>query len=106
MELILGLPPMSQYDAAAKPMWRCFTATPDMTPFTVLPENVDLREKNVATNQWAKKSAAIDLSHEDRVPEQLFNEILWKGIKGDVPLPAPNRAAFVRVSGDKDKDMD
>jgi YVTN family beta-propeller protein len=106
MELILGLSPMSQYDAAARPMWRCFTTTPDLTPFTALPENVDLTERNVASNQWAKKSAALDLTHEDRVPDQLFNEILWKGIKGDVPLPAPNRAAFVRVSQDKSKDID
>ena len=28
MELILGIPPMSQYDAAATPMWRCFSKTP------------------------------------------------------------------------------
>jgi len=104
MELILGLSPMSQYDAAAKSMWRCFNATPDLTPFSVLPESVDLREKNVASNQWAKKSAAFDWSREDRVPDQLFNEILWKGIKGDVPLPAPNRAAFVKVS--KEMDME
>ena len=26
MELILGLSPMTQYDAAAEPMWRCFTS--------------------------------------------------------------------------------
>ncbi len=106
MELILGLSPMSQYDAAARPMWRCFSTTPDLTPFAVLPEAVDLREKNMVWNQWAKKSATIDLTREDRVPEALFNEILWKGIKGDVPVPAPNRAAFVKTSRDKDKDMD
>ncbi len=106
MELILGLSPMSQYDAAARPMWRCFSMTPDLTPFAVLPETVDLREKNMVWNQWAKKSATIDLTREDRVPEALFNEILWKGIKGDVPVPAPNRAAFVKASRDKDKDMD
>jgi len=106
MELILGLSPMSQYDAAARPMWRCFTTTPDLTPFSVLPETVDLTQRNVASNQWAKKSATLDLTREDRVPDQLFNEILWKGIKGDVPLPAPSHAAFVRVSQDKGKDID
>jgi hypothetical protein len=104
MELILGLSPMSQYDAAARPMWRCFTTTPDLTPFDVLPAQVDLREKNVAINEWARKSASIDLTREDRVPDLLFNEILWKGIKGDVPLPAPSRAAFVKASKDKDDD--
>ena len=105
MELILGLSPMSQYDAAAKPMWRAFNTTADPTPFEARPETVDLREKNVASNEWAKKSANIDLTREDRVPDQLFNEILWKGIKGDVPLPAPSRAAFVKISA-KEKDLD
>lgn len=104
MELILGIGPMSQYDAAARPMWRCFNTTPDATPFQALPESVDLTEKNMAVNEWSKKSATIDLTREDRVPDNLFNEILWKGIKGDVPLPAPSRAAFVK--GSKEKDMD
>jgi YVTN family beta-propeller protein len=97
MELILGLPPMTQYDAAAQPMWRCFATEADATPFHALPSNVDLTDKNTAWNEWAKKSADIDLTREDRVPDQLFNEILWKGIKGaNVPLPAPSRAAFVK----------
>ncbi len=105
MELILGLSPMSQYDAAAKPMWRCFSMTPDLTPFRSLPSNVDLNEKNMAWNEWAKKSATIDLTKEDRVPDNLFNEILWKGIKGDqARLPVPSRAAFVKASADKDVD--
>ena len=106
MELILGLSPMSQYDAAAAPMWRCFDTNPDMTPYDARPETVDLREKNVAWNEWAKKSATIDLTREDRVPDRLFNEILWKGIKGNVPLPAPSRAAFVKAAVSKDKDLD
>ncbi|RYY18930.1 MAG: hypothetical protein EOP41_10215, partial [Sphingobacteriaceae bacterium] len=32
MELILGLPPMSQYDAAAMPLYECFTSKADVTP--------------------------------------------------------------------------
>jgi hypothetical protein len=35
-----------------------------------------------------------------------FNVVLWHGIKGDnVPLPAPKRAAFVKINADpKDDD--
>src|SRR5204863_804172 len=33
MELILGLRPMSQFDAAARPMYSSFTAKPDATPY-------------------------------------------------------------------------
>ena len=33
MELILGLPPLSQFDAAAQPMYNSFTSAPDPRPF-------------------------------------------------------------------------
>ena len=105
IELILGLAPMSQYDAAATPMWRSFSATPDLTAFNSLPANIDLTEKNTAWNELAKKSAGFDFTKEDKVPEDLFNEVLWKGIKGmDAIVPAPKRAAFVKSSVKKDDD--
>ena len=50
IELILGLPPMSQYDAAATPMWECFTATPDLTPFVSLDASYDIHEMNTEEN--------------------------------------------------------
>jgi len=45
IELILGIAPMSQYDAAATPMWRCFSSSSDSTAFESLPANIDLTEK-------------------------------------------------------------
>ena len=97
MELILGIPPMSQYDAAAMPMWNCFSATPDVSPFRALPENIDLTEKTMAGNEMVKKSDGLDFADVDGVPDALFNEILWKGIKGmDALVPSPRRAAFVK----------
>ncbi len=60
----------------------------------------------MATNELSEKSAAFNFSKEDEVNEADFNYVLWKGIKGmDSPVPAPRRAAFVRVNekkGDKD----
>ena len=105
MELILGIPPMSQYDAAAIPLWRCFTATPDYTGYIALPNNIDLTEKNVAWNELAERSAKFDLSKEDRVPDLEFSEVIWKGVKGlHSIMPAPRRAAFVKVKAGKDDD--
>ena len=46
MELILGLKPMSQFDAAATPMFNSFQATPDLRPCQALPANVDLEARN------------------------------------------------------------
>jgi YVTN family beta-propeller protein len=97
IELVLGLPPMSQYDAAATPMWNSFTETADLKPFTALPVPVPLDEKNPATSPGSQRSAAFDFTREDSAPDLELNEIIWKSIKGrDSEMPAPVRAAWVR----------
>ncbi|MEP6948392.1 MAG: bifunctional YncE family protein/alkaline phosphatase family protein [Ginsengibacter sp.] len=104
IELILGLPPMSQYDAAATPLWRSFTSVPDTSAFNHLPTQADITEKNTATNKLSEKSAAFNFTKEDAVNDAEFNEVLWKGIKGiNSIVPSPRRAAFVRVREDKDQ---
>ncbi|MBA3674248.1 MAG: bifunctional YncE family protein/alkaline phosphatase family protein [Chitinophagaceae bacterium] len=105
IELILGLPPMSQYDAAATPMFRSFTSKINLTPFKSLPSNINLNEKNTATNATAILSDQIDLSKEDRVPDMLFSQIIWKAVKGEhSEMPAPRRSAFVKIIDDDDDD--
>ena len=106
IELILGIGPMSQYDAAATPLWRSFSSMPDLSPFHSLPANIDLNDMNMAVNEWERKSEKFDFTAEDRVPDNEYNEVLWKGIKGlNAKVPPPRRAAFVNSheSGD-DKD--
>jgi Phosphoesterase family len=106
MELILGMPPMTQYDAAAEPMWRCFTANADTTAYVAKASNVDLNDKNVKANALTTLSEKYNWSKEDAVPDLVFNTLLWKGIKGlDYVVPAPSRAAFVKL-GAKKKDAD
>jgi YVTN family beta-propeller protein len=104
IELILGLPPMSQQNAAATPMWRCFTANPDLTPFKARPSNVNLDELNTAIGELSRRSEAFDLSKEDLVPDLEFNEVLWKAIKGEhSEMPAPRRAAFLHYETEEDE---
>lgn len=96
IELILGLPPMSQYDASATPMWRCFMQQPDNTPFEFVPNKFPLDSLNPSGTGLAAISSAIDLSSEDRVPDHLFSSIIWKTVKGEnAPVPAVRHAAFV-----------
>lgn len=105
IELILGMSPMSQYDAAATPMWRCFDNHADPAGYTALPEQVDLDDKNRAITFWSRRSEQMDFTREDRVPDREFNEILWKGLKGDAaPLPAPTRSAFIHPVVGPDND--
>jgi hypothetical protein len=96
IELCLGLEPMSQFDAAARPMFESFQAVPDFTPFTHVPARVDLEAKNLATAWGAEVSKRLNLEIEDRADDLVFNEIIWKAVRGaDSPMPPPVRSAFV-----------
>jgi hypothetical protein len=95
IELILGLPPMTQYDAPSTPLWRCMNNTPDHPAFTARPSNIDLNSKNLAQNIWQKKSQKFDFTKEDMVSDAEFNEVIWKAVKGiDSPCPPAVHAAF------------
>jgi hypothetical protein len=107
MELILGLPPMSQYDAAATPMYRCFSHEVDPTGFTSRPNQIDLNELNVEYNANAAKSAEMDFSKPDLIDDLELNRIVWQSVRGlDSEMPAPRRAAFLRFSENEDEDED
>jgi YVTN family beta-propeller protein len=90
IELLLGLPPMSQYDAAANPMYASFTVTQNRTPFSKLEPNIDLNKVNAPTAWGAEESMKMDLSTFDRAPMFALNEIIWKNARGpdsEMPLP-------------------
>ncbi len=106
IELILGLPPMSQYDAAAIPMWECFTATPDSKNFVSLPASYNIKELNKEKTALSEQSAHFNLTEVDAVPDLEFSRIIWKAIKGiHSEMPAPVRSAFVKP-GTEDGDDD
>ncbi|WP_431217374.1 bifunctional YncE family protein/alkaline phosphatase family protein [Puia sp. P3] len=99
MELILGLPPMSQYDAAATPMWGCFQATPDLRPYSALTPETDLNARNSANNASARLSEKFNFSKPDAAPDLQLGDIVWKSVKGEnSAMPAPKRGAFVKVT--------
>jgi len=107
MELILGMPPMTQYDAAAESMWRCFNTTPNAESFTSVAAQIDIGQKNIAVNEWQRRSEKFDFSKEDAIPDMEFNLVLWHGIKGEgIPLPAPKRAAFLQARSNKKNEDD
>jgi len=106
MELILGLPPMSQYDASATPMFASFSSSPDVTPFISRKNIIDLREKNALGAFGQVRMDAFNLSREDMVPDNEFNEIIWKSVKGAAcEMPAPVHSTFI-ITGSRDDDDD
>ena len=104
MELILGMGPMTQYDAAATPMWRCFDSVARPFNFSHLKPGIDLNEKNTARNEWQRRSELFDFAKEDSNNDVEFNLVLWHALKGDIPFPGPRRAGFVMVQNKKDED--
>src|SRR3989475_11837144 len=65
MELILGLKPLSQFDAAAAPMFNSFQSQANAGAYSHAVPAADLEEKNQATAWGAKASQQFDLTKED-----------------------------------------
>ena len=93
MEMILNLPPMTQFDRAATPMLSCFTSTPDLTAWADIGPRVDLEARNPSKGAGAVASAKLDLSGPDRADPDALNAVLWHALRPGVPMPAPVRSA-------------
>jgi DNA-binding beta-propeller fold protein YncE len=99
IELILGLQPMSQFDAAATPMVNSFQVAPDLRPYAALPPRIDVEEKNTKTSWGERESRKMDFSKEDAADDLLLNEVIWRAVRGDNSrMPPPTRAGFVFVT--------
>ncbi len=107
MELILGLEPMTQFDAAAMPMYASFGKQLDLSPYSAKTAQVDLYETNTALAWGAAMSEAMNFAQEDAADDLLLGDIVWRSVRGpDSPMPAPVRAAFVFADLDDGEDDD
>src|SRR5262249_51340742 len=101
MELILELKPMSQFDAAARPMFNAFQAEADLRPYQAKAANVNLEEKN-DKQAWGGQ-IKMNFAREDAADDLLLNEIVWRSVRGPgSPMPAPVRAAFLLGNEERD----
>jgi hypothetical protein len=96
MELILGLQPMSQFDALAMPMFASFQPQPDLRSYERRMPKADLNEITKKTAWGVKETGTMDFSKEDAADDLLLNEVIWRNVRGaDSPMPAPIRRAWV-----------
>ena len=95
MELILGLRPMTHFDAAARPMFATFSRQPDTRPYTVIAPKTSLTERNDQNAPGAQESRRMDFSEPDLVDDDELNSVIWRAIKHSDP-PPPTRSAFAR----------
>ncbi|MFI5120747.1 MAG: alkaline phosphatase family protein [Thermoanaerobaculia bacterium] len=97
IELILGLPPMSQHDAGATPMTAAFADVPNPVPFVHRNTAIPFYEMNPGGAPMQALVDTWDFSREDAAPDVPFNEAIWKSVRGaDSGMPPPVNAAFVR----------
>jgi YVTN family beta-propeller protein len=107
IELVLGLPPMSQYDAAATPMYNALQAAPADGPFAHVTPRIPLDEKNDQWSWGADASGRMNLAEADLAPDRELNEIIWRSVRGPTaPMPPIVRSAFVRARGPAGGDGD
>ncbi len=104
IELILGLGPLSTYDAAAAPMYNAFTADADTSPYDAVPATADLTPKNPANPLAEASTRGLDFSVEDAVDDAVLNHMVWGSVRGAEPMPAPVVASFVRAVAKRDDD--
>jgi len=95
MELVLGLNPMTHFDAGARPMHAAFQAMPDTEPYAAEKPRVALGQRNPAVSSTASRSRKLDFTEEDRADDNELNDILWLAVRGS-PAPAPARSYFAR----------
>jgi hypothetical protein len=98
MELILGLRPLSLFDALASPMYDAFVSAgghADLTPYTAIQPQQPLDEVTQAPAAEAAGGLARALPYDrlDVVPQALFDRVLWRSVYGPrsrPPSPGPN----------------
>ncbi|HEX6510541.1 MAG TPA: hypothetical protein VF221_23175, partial [Chloroflexota bacterium] len=90
IELLLGLHPLSQFDATATPMWRLFGARANTTPYTAIPQSVTTGSTTLQMF-GAKESNNLNFALPDQAQAGVVNHILWHAIKGArTPYPGPD----------------
>ena len=100
MELIVGLRPMTQFDAFAAPMISSFGGRPDLRPYDAVKPSQPFDAVNTPRSPLAARSARQDLAEEDQIDEQSFNTAIWKSVKGpNSRMPAPRHAIPYGVRG-------
>jgi YVTN family beta-propeller protein len=93
MEFLLGLKPMTHFDAGARPMTSVFQPLPDATPYTAENPRISLTTRNPANGPGAEASIHMDFEEADKNDDDQLNDVLWRAIRRSDP-PPPARSFF------------
>jgi DNA-binding beta-propeller fold protein YncE len=98
-----GLPPMADAFDPSQSQWT-FQATPAPVLFnTTLPINppaglnlASIPKPTHVAAWWEERTKNFDFSQEDRVDPEVFNRVIWTGLKGDQPYPTNRSGVDLR----------
>jgi hypothetical protein len=93
MEFLLGLRPMTHFDAGARPMTSVFQPAPDPSPYEAAKPRIGLTDRNPPNAPGAAESRRMDFDEADLNDDDALNDILWRAIRKDAP-PPPTRSFF------------
>ena len=88
---------MTQFDAAAPPMFASFSRTANLRPYTVIEPKVPLTDRNAEHSTGAAASARMDFSDADLADDDDLNDVLWRAIS--IPLRPRLHAADSPANG-------
>jgi hypothetical protein len=98
IELILGLPPMTQFDASATPLTNAFTPDASMVAYENLSPIVDLEARNPSGTEEAALSAKLDFSAYDHADPEVLNRILWRTLMPGIPQPPAVHSPLIAMA--------
>jgi hypothetical protein len=93
MEFLLGVKPMTHFDAGARPMTSVFQPLPDATPYTAEKPRISLTNRNPEKGPGAEASLHMDFDEADKNDDDELNDVLWRAIRSSDP-PPPARSFF------------
>lgn len=118
IEDILGLKPLSQYDAFARPIGDFLPFPVNAAPFAAISEDPSIiNERNAVAatlplaspvRHLIRLSDKMDFVHPDSAPDNILNDIIWKSVKGTSSvMPAPRRnLSIAEITGKTANDDD
>ena len=111
MEMLLGLQPLTSYDATANPIMDWNSQPTNNAPYAaILPSSSIICAQSP---DWRKlgpsdpmrrmmiRASQMDFEHPDSAPERELNEMIWKSVKGmDSKMPEPRHTVVPSVKDD------
>jgi YVTN family beta-propeller protein len=95
MEFLLGLRPMTHFDAGARPMTSVFQNAANAAPYTAEKPRTPLDQRNPPNGPGAQASLRMNFNKADEADDDELNAILWLAIRQS-PAPPPVRSYFSR----------